>query len=119
VDIEDDVIVTTDAQLLSLVWNNFISNAIKFTPENGLIKIGMKKHGELIEVSVQDSGCGMDQKTQQHVFEKFFQGDTSHATQGNGLGLALAKRVADIYKGKISLESQVGKGSKFIFTFPG
>lgn len=118
VDIEDGVIVNSDPQLLSLVWNNFISNAIKFTTENGQIKVIMKKNDQTIDISVEDSGCGMDEHTRKHVFEKFFQGDTSHATQGNGLGLALAARVADIFKGKISLESEPGKGSKFIFSFP-
>ena len=82
VEIEDGIMTTTDGQLLSLIWNNFISNAIKFTPENGKIIVRLQKLGELIQVSVQDSGCGMDEKTMSHIFEKFYQGDTSHATKG-------------------------------------
>ncbi len=117
VEIEDGIMTTTDGQLLSLIWNNFISNAIKFTPENGKITVRLQKLGELIQVSVQDSGCGMDEKTQSHIFEKFYQGDTSHATKGNGLGLALAARVADICKGKIRVESHPEKGSVFYFEF--
>lgn len=117
VEIEDGIMTTTDGQLLSLIWNNFISNAIKFTPENGKIIVRLKKLGGLIQVSVQDSGCGMDEKTMSHIFEKFYQGDTSHATKGNGLGLALAARVADICNGKIRVESRPEKGSVFFFEF--
>ena len=118
-DIADGIMVTVDGELLSLVWNNFISNAIKFTPEGGKININLnQKDDEKICISVQDSGCGMDERTKSHVFEKFFQGDTSHATQGNGLGLALAARVASICKGEIGVESTEGKGSTFYFTIP-
>ncbi|MBR1639201.1 MAG: HAMP domain-containing histidine kinase [Treponema sp.] len=117
-DIADGIMVTTDGELLSLVWNNFLSNAIKFTPEGGRILVSLTRmEGDLIRISVKDSGCGMDEHTRNRVFEKFFQGDTSHATQGNGLGLALAARVAAICGGKIGVESEPGKGSEFYFTF--
>lgn len=116
-DIADGITVTTDGRLLAIIWNNFLSNAIKFTPEGGRIDVRLEKVSDHILVSVQDWGCGMDEKTRAHVFEKFFQGDTSHATNGNGLGLALAARVADICGGKISVESEQGKGSVFSFEF--
>ncbi len=116
-DIADGIIVTTDGRLLAIIWNNFLSNAIKFTPEGGRIDVRLEKVSDHILVSVQDWGCGMDEKTRAHVFEKFFQGDTSHATNGNGLGLVLAARVADICGGKISVESEQGKGSVFSFEF--
>ncbi len=116
-EIEDGIMTTRNGQLLSLIWNNFISNAIKFTPEGGKITVRLQRLGQQLQVSVQDSGCGMDEKTKVHIFEKFYQGDTSHATKGNGLGLALAARVADICKGKIRVESELGHGSVFYFEF--
>ena len=112
-DIEDDVRIRSDAELLSLVWNNLISNAVKFTHEGGTIGVSLKTDGNLVVVSVSDTGCGIKPEVGQHIFEKFYQGDTSHATQGNGLGLALVKRVVDILNGEISVQSVYGQGSTF------
>ena len=109
---------TTDGQLLSLIWNNFISNAIKFTPENGKITVRLQKLGELIQVSVQDSGCGMDEKTMSHIFEKFYQADSSHATKGNGLGLALVQRIVQLCGGTITAESPEECGAVFTVRLP-
>ena len=115
-DIEDGIMLTTDGELLSLVWNNFLSNAIKFTPEGGRICVRLESLLECsFKVSIKDNGCGMDERTMKHAFEKFFQGDSSHASQGNGLGLALAARVASICGGKISVESKPGMGSTFSY----
>jgi len=115
-DIEDDVYIRSDAELLSLVWNNLISNAVKFTPEGGTIGVSLKSMGDTVTVSVSDTGCGIKPEVGQHIFEKFYQGDTSHATQGNGLGLALVKRVVDILGGEISVQSIYGQGSAFSVT---
>ena len=112
-DIEDDVRIKSDPELLSLVWNNLISNAVKFTPEGGTIGLSLKTEGNSVIVSVSDTGCGMKPEVGQHIFEKFYQGDTSHATQGNGLGLALVKRVVDILSGEIGVQSVYGQGSAF------
>ena len=116
-DIEDDVRIRSDAELLSLVWNNLISNAVKFTPEGGTIGVSLKTEGNLVIVSVSDTGCGIRPEVGPHIFEKFYQGDTSHATQGNGLGLALVKRVVDILNGEISVQSVYGQGSTFTVKF--
>ncbi len=112
-DIQDDVRIKSDPELLSLVWNNLISNAVKFTPEGGTIGVSLKADEKTVVVSVSDTGCGIDPETGKHIFEKFYQGDTSHATQGNGLGLALVKRVVDILQGEISVQSTPGHGSTF------
>ena len=112
-DIQDDVRIQSDPELLSLVWNNLISNAVKFTPEGGTIGVSLKADEKNVVVQVRDTGCGIDPETGKHIFEKFYQGDTSHATQGNGLGLALVKRVVDILQGEISVQSTPGQGSTF------
>ena len=112
-DIQEDVRIKSDPELLSLVWNNLISNAVKFTPEGGTVGVILKADEKSVVVSVSDTGCGIDPETGKHIFEKFYQGDTSHATQGNGLGLALVKRVVDILQGEISVQSTPGQGSTF------
>lgn len=117
-DIEDQRIIDLDQELLELVWNNLISNAIKFTNQNGMISIKQYVENHYCIVSISDSGCGMDEMTQKHIFEKFYQGDTSHATQGNGLGLALVMRVIHLLNGTIEVESQLGTGSTFTVKLP-
>ena len=112
-EIADDVRIKSDPELLSLVWNNLISNAVKFTPEGGKIGIRLNTEGDGVIVSVSDTGCGIKPEVGRHIFEKFYQGDTSHATQGNGLGLALVKRVMDILNGEISVQSTPDQGSTF------
>lgn len=112
-DIEENIIIRSDAELLSLVWNNLISNAVKFTKSGGKISLKMSCHNNTVTVKVSDTGCGMTPEVGAHIFEKFYQGDTSHATSGNGLGLALVKRIVDIVKGEIVVESVYGKGSTF------
>ena len=112
-DIQDDVRIQSDPELLNLVWNNLISNAVKFTQPGGTVGVSLKAEEDHITVVVRDTGCGMTPEVGQHIFEKFYQGDTSHATQGNGLGLALVKRVVDILNGEIGVQSIHGKGSTF------
>ncbi len=112
-DVEEEVMVDADAELLSLVWNNLFSNAVKFTEPKGRVSLSLRSEGEYAIVQVADTGCGIAPEVGRHIFEKFYQGDTSHATQGNGLGLALVKRVIDIIGGDISVSSEVGKGSVF------
>lgn len=112
-DIEENVTISADPEMLSFVWNNLFSNAVKFTGPGGRISLSVKSEDDFAVVKVSDTGCGISKETGVHIFEKFYQGDTSHSTKGNGLGLALVKRVMDITGGDISVESEVGKGSTF------
>jgi signal transduction histidine kinase len=112
--IDDDIIIQADAELLTLVWNNLFSNAIKFSEDGGKISVSLKSENGYAVAKVSDTGCGMPPEVGKRIFEKFYQGDNSHSTQGNGLGLALVKRVIDIMDGEISVESTLGQGSTFI-----
>ena len=112
-DIGDNIQVNADEELLSHVWNNLFSNAFKFTPPGGKVSVSLTATEHHAIVKVADTGCGMTPEVGAHIFEKFYQADTSRATQGNGLGLALVKRVVDILQGEIRVESAVGKGSAF------
>ena len=112
-DIAEGVFVSADAELLSLVWNNLFSNAFKFTEDGGKVTLTLTADEKYATVKVTDTGCGMSAGVGAHIFEKFYQGDTSHQTQGNGLGLPLVKRVVDIMQGEIGVESAVGVGTTF------
>jgi len=111
--IEDEININSNPELLSLVWNNLFSNAFKFTENGGAVSVSISADDEYATVKISDTGCGISPETGKHIFEKFYQGDTSHTMQGNGLGLALVKRVVDIMNGEIAVESEVGKGSAF------
>ena len=111
--IEDGVMVKEDEELLTLVWNNLFSNAVKFTPAGGTVSLTLHTEGEMAVVCVSDTGCGFGSEVGRHIFEKFYQGDASRATQGNGLGLALVRRVVDIVGGDIAVKSEVSRGSAF------
>ena len=117
-DMEDRAQIAADPALMELVWNNLFSNAVKFTEPGGSITLTEASDEYNVYVSVRDTGCGMDENTKKHIFEKFYQGDTSHATAGNGLGLALAMRVLQLNHFDIQVESAPGKGSCFTVTMP-
>ena len=112
-DIAEDIKVKADEELLGLVWNNLFSNAFKFTEAGGTVSVGLSATEHHAIVKIADTGCGMTAEVGTHIFEKFYQGDTSHSSGGNGLGLALVKRVVDIMQGEISVESAVGVGTAF------
>lgn len=109
----DDIFVCSDAEMMTLVWNNLFSNAIKFTEPGGTISLQLWTEENDAVVQVSDTGCGISGDVGTHIFDKFYQGDPSHATQGNGLGLALVKRVIDLTGSDIAVESHVGHGSVF------
>lgn len=101
-------------ELLAQVWNNLINNAIKYSYDGGKIFISLKKDEGLILINVTDNGIGMDEDTVEHIFDKFYQADSSHYSVGNGLGLPLVKQILDICNGEIFVESTPKKGSTFI-----
>lgn len=109
----DDIHVCSSKELLEIVWNNLLSNAIKFTQNGGEIGVRLFQQENYAVVQISDNGIGMTSDVGKHIFDKFYQGDTSRSSEGNGLGLALVKKVIDILGGEISVESQLGKGSTF------
>lgn len=117
-DLEDFAEICGDAGLLELVWSNLLSNAFKFTERGGCVTIRQRTEKEAVVVSVSDNGCGMDADTKAHLFEKFYQGDTSHHAEGNGLGMALALRIVHMMGGSIEAESEEGAGTTFTVKLP-
>ena len=116
--LEERVMVLADEAMMEIVFNNLISNAIKFTEPNGRVVLRQVKDGGDVVVTVSDTGCGMDEATLAHIFDKFYQGDTSHSREGNGLGLALVRRVLEISGGTIGVTSAPGEGSEFTVRLP-
>ncbi|MDC7952827.1 HAMP domain-containing sensor histidine kinase [Liquorilactobacillus mali] len=114
----DEIKGKYNKNMLEILWNNLISNAIKFTPEKGKIVILLTEQKDFIQFSIQDSGQGMNENTIQHIFDRFYQGDTSHFQEGNGLGLAMVKKICNLYNAKITVESKVNHGTTFIIKFP-
>jgi len=103
--------------LLMHVWLNILENAIKFTNDNGNITVELDTSND-ITVKIIDDGIGMSKETCNHVFEKFYQGDKTRNVIGNGLGLALAKKIIDLCNGNIEVKSELNKGATFIVKLP-
>ena len=114
----DETTFYGNEELLAQVWVNILDNAIKFTPVNGTIACILKQSAGWIKVIISDNGVGMPEDVQKHIFDKFYQGDKSHSSEGNGLGLALAKRIIDLCGGTIEVQSECEKGSTFTVKLP-
>ena len=112
----DEVSIRTDKILLSHVWSNIIGNAIKYSYDNSKIEIKLRNENDKIKVTIKDYGIGIEEEKIPYIFNKFYQGDTSHSNEGNGLGLALVKGIVDLINGKIEVHSEVNKGTEFIVT---
>lgn len=107
---------TGSEALLKEVWLNLLDNAAKFSPEGGTVGVTLRYEKNARTVTITDQGAGMDAETQAHIFERFYQGDTSHTTQGNGLGLSMVKKVLELHGGSIAVDSAPGQGSRFTVT---
>ena len=113
VEMEERAYILADPGLMELVWNNLLSNAIKYNREGGTITISETSDDQHVRISVADTGYGMSEKVLVHIFDKFYQGDESHAAFGNGLGLALVKRVLELSDAAMTVESTPEEGSVF------
>ena len=114
----DDIIFYGSQELLSQIWLNILDNAVKFSSSGGKLRIKLLDQEDMVVFKVRDFGCGMDPETKARMFDKFFQGDYSRATGGNGLGLAIVDRIVSLHQGKISVDSEPGKGTSIAIILP-
>ena len=105
-------------EMLNHVWVNLLGNAIKFSPQGAPLTVRLHREVGAAVATVADAGPGMDEATRARVFEKFYQGDTAHATEGNGLGLALVRRIVDLCGGDVTVDSAPGRGATFAVRLP-
>jgi len=117
----DDVMIMADEDLLSQVWMNLLSNSIKFTPEEGEISVELRQQGNNVAFKIQDTGIGISEEDQTHVFERFFKADKSRTranNSGSGLGLSIVQKIVDMHHGTIAVESKIGVGTTFRVNLP-
>ena len=112
----DRVSYLGNEQMMRHVWDNLISNAVKFSPQGGKVKLCLTQKARKLTFTVEDQGPGLSEEAQKHIFDKFYQGDSSHKQEGNGLGLALVKRILTIEKGQITAENIPDGGCRFTVT---
>jgi len=115
-----DAVVKGDPSLLYSLWENLLTNAIKYNRENGIIDIELTVSEEQIEVVVEDTGAGLETKEMERIFDRFYRADTSRdrSVEGTGLGLSIVKSIVDLHQGKIKVTSQKGKGTTFTVILP-
>ena len=112
----DRVSYLGNEQMMRQVWDNLISNAVKFSPQGGKVKLCLSQKARKLTFTVEDQGPGLSEEAQKHIFDKFYQGDSSHKQEGNGLGLAPVKRILTIEKGQITAENIPDGGCRFTVT---
>ena len=116
----EEVTVTADEALLSQVWMNVVNNSIKFTPAGGSVYVVLHQQGGKIVFKITDTGCGISEQDQAHVFERFYKADKSRerSNEGSGLGLSIVKKIVEMHKGTVDLESKLGTGTAIIISLP-
>ena len=124
----DACTVSGNADYLAQLWLNLLDNAVKFSPHGGRVSLalyggrtgeeGRTASADEAVIWISDEGCGMDSATMAHIFDRFYQGDSSHASKGSGLGLALCKRIAELHGGTVDVQSAPGKGAVFEVRLP-
>ena len=118
-DIElDEISIIGDEHLLQEVWLNLIQNAIKFSNQNGIIKVSLSKNADTVKVKITDEGIGIAEEDKNRIFERFYKGEKSRSKDGNGLGLVIVKKIVELSNGKVYFESEMGKGATFIVDLP-
>ena len=115
----DSIEYTGNESMMHHIWDNLIGNAIKFNPECGLICIRLARQNNDVVFTIEDSGPGISDEAKKHIFDKFYQGDSPHKDEGNGLGLALVKKILSVSNGEISVENIDGGGCRFTVVLHG
>ena len=115
----DSIEYTGNENMMHHIWDNLIGNAIKFNPECGLICIRLARQNNDVVFTIEDSGPGISDEAKKHIFDKFYQGDSPHKDEGNGLGLALVKKILSVSNGEISVENIDGGGCRFTVVLHG
>ena len=114
----DHVMYSGNKEMMQHLWINLLDNAVKYTPEGGKVTVSVSEENGYAIVKIADTGEGMSKEIQKHLFDPYFQGDSSHSRQGLGLGLSIVKRIVELCKGTITVRSKVGEGSIFTVILP-
>lgn len=114
----DDIDFFGNEELLTHLWVNLIGNAIKYSEHGGLIEVRCRAAADKVTVIIADHGEGIAEKNIKHIFDKFYQADSSHSAEGNGLGLCIVRSIVELYGGHITVESALGKGTAFYVELP-
>lgn len=114
---EDEIKIWGDRDKLNQLLNNVLSNAIKYTKDNSKVNVGLCAENDMLRCVVEDQGSGIPQDELSRIFDKY-ERITTEKAEGTGLGLPIAKEIVEMHKGRIWVESEVGKGSRFFFTVP-